>query len=352
MRNIQLFCAVLFLLHGMTAFAFDGDVVDPVIPDKLERVILDGRELGGEINRRICDLIYKNYMVLDLDKDWIDHFRNREDRHDAIGVYYGVGKVIDAGTLFARYTNDEKVAARTQYLIDEIVKTRDADGYIGFWNREPNDRQNFINWILHEQEYFTLALTRDYRMTGNPESLESAKIMADHIIRTFPKNEEGVYYIPSPISIAGVAEAAVELYRISGDEKYLDFAQNLQYEPHWFYEPFDQWRARINERGFHQYVMLSHLYPETELYRLTGDETRLLKSDWMRHALLEKDYGALLVTGSSSNGEQFTRDQYGTGNIEESCVTAYLLRFFDSLLRLEGDLRYGDIMERTIYNAL
>ena len=33
-------------------------------------------------------------------------------------------------------------------------------------------------------------------------------------------------------------------------------------------------------------------------------------------------------------------------------MTAYLLRWIDSLMRLEGDMRYGDIMERTIYNAL
>ena len=346
---------VFVLLIFFTPFcaADEGvDVIAPKVPDRLARVTLSGDELGGEINRRICDLVYKNYMVLDLESNWLDHFRHRTDRGDTQNVYYGVGKVIDAGSLFAQYTGDEAVAQRTQYLLDEIIKTQDSDGYIGFWNREPNDYQDFVNWIVHEQEYFTLASVRHYRTTGSAASLETARLTADHLMRTFAKNEQGVYYIPSPISIAGVAEAAIELYRVTGEPKYLDFAENLQYEPHWFYEPFALWREKIDHRGFHQYVMLSHLYPETELYRLSGDETRLLKSDWMRHALLEKDYGALLVTGSSSNGEQFTRDQQGTGNIEESCVTAYLLRFFDSLERLEGNLRYGDIMERTIYNAL
>lgn len=329
-----------------------GDVVAPKVADRLARVTLSGEELGGEIDRRILDLVYKNYMVLDLESNWLNHFRNRTDRGETQYVYYGVGKVIDAGSLFAQYTGDEAVAKRTTYLLDEITKTQDPDGYIGFWNREPNDKQDFINWIVHEQEYFMLAAVRCYRTTGSATSLATARLTADHLMRTFPKNEQGIYYIPSPISIAGVAEGAIELYRVTGEPKYLDFAENLQYEPHWFYEPFAQWRERIDHRGFHQYVMLSHLYPETELYRLSGDETRLLKSDWMRHALLEKDYGALLVTGSSSNGEQFTRDQQGTGNIEESCVTAYLLRFFDSLERLEGNLRYGDIIERTVYNAL
>jgi len=72
----------------------------------------------------------------------------------------------------------------------------------------------------------------------------------------------------------------------------------------------------------------------------------------MKQELLERERGGLLVTGSTSQGEHFTYNQDGSGAVEESCVTAYLLRWIDSLLRLEGDLRYGDIMERTIYNAL
>ena len=60
----------------------------------------------------------------------------------------------------------------------------------------------------------------------------------------------------------------------------------------------------------------------------------------------------MLITGSTSEGEHFTYNQQGSGSIQESCVTAYLLRWLDSLMRLEGDMRYGDVMERTIYNAL
>ena len=56
---------------------------------------------GSEIDRRIMDLTYRNYVVLDLDRDWLDKFRNRSDRGDTRNVYYGIGKVLDAGSLFA-----------------------------------------------------------------------------------------------------------------------------------------------------------------------------------------------------------------------------------------------------------
>ena len=38
--------------------------------------------------------------------------------------------------------------------------------------------------------------------------------------------------------------------------------------------------------------------------------------------------------------------------MSESCATAYLTRMLDRLLRAEGDSRYGDMMERAVYNAL
>lgn len=68
--------------------------------DKLRPVTLKQAELAGEIGRRINDLIYKNYMALDIDGIFITPFRLRpftDDYH-----YVGAGKVIDVGSLFRR----------------------------------------------------------------------------------------------------------------------------------------------------------------------------------------------------------------------------------------------------------
>ena len=122
-RVFALFCG-LFLAASIQAGEWGQgpfDVVKPRVPDKLCRVTLNQQELGGEIDRRIQNLIYQNYMVVDLDGKWLNHFRNRTDRGDRSHVYYGIGKVFDAGSLFAAYTGDSKVAARTQYIIDELV---------------------------------------------------------------------------------------------------------------------------------------------------------------------------------------------------------------------------------------
>jgi len=330
------------------------DVVQPKVPDKLCRVTLNRQELGGEIDRRIQNLIYKNYMVIDLDGGWLNHFRNRTDRGGASHwVYYGIGKVLDAGSLFAAYTGDPKVAARTQYIIDELVKSRDPDGYLGFWKVEPENRQDHINWILHEQEYINLAFVRNYRCTGNPQSLADAKIMGDYILKTFP-TPQNPCYDAAKICTAGLPEGMLELYRVTGDKRYLDFAADV---PHGNLGEVQLASLRTWEQDFsrpprHVYVMLARCYAQTELYRLTGEENLLNMSRFMRNELLKQGECGMLVTGSCSDGEQFTYNQNGRGAIGESCVTAYMLRWIDSLMRLEGDMRYGDLLERSMYNAL
>ena len=61
--------------------------------------------------------------------------------------------------------------------------------------------------------------------------------------------------------------------------------------------------------------------------------------------------GAVL-TGSAGQCEIWTDDQDARGDVGESCALAYQLRVYDSLLRLNADPRMGDLMERTIFNAL
>lgn len=229
----QLFTLALLALTTSALAMGERDVVNPIIGDQLIPARLTHQEMaGGELDRRITDLINKNYMVLDLDRDWLDKFKHRTDRGDKTCVYYGIGKVLDAGSLFAQYTGEPKVAERAQYIMDQLRSSRDPDGYQGFWNVEPNNHQNVVNWILHEQEYLNLALVRNYRVTGNAQALADAKIMANYIMRMFPANEKGENIIPAGTSIAGITESFVELYRVTGENTYLDFAKHLQYEPH------------------------------------------------------------------------------------------------------------------------
>jgi uncharacterized protein len=324
-----------------------GTAIEPKVVDALQTVRLTQPELSGEIGRRIHDLIYKNYMTIDLERDFIEPFRTRPPADGQ--RYIGVGKVIDAGSMFAAYTGDEKVRERTARLIEELMKTRDADGYLGHMKAEPGAKQNYINWILHDQEYTVLGLADNWRYCGEKKSLACACQVADYILKTFPKTPN-----PENVCTAGLPEAMLTLYTCTGDPRYLRFAADTRHGSQWEVEcrSLRDWEQTFdNPKRSHVYVMLARCYAQTMLYRFEPAEQLLKMSRFMMRELVRKD-GGLLVIGSGSDGEHFAYTQNGSGSISESCVTAYLIRWLASLMRLDGDLRNGDIMERAIYNAL
>jgi DUF1680 family protein len=317
------------------------------VSDVLQPLPLRQAEVSGEIGRRIADLIRENFLALDLDKDFIAPFQTRpfsEGMH-----YIGVGKVIDAGSLFAAYTGDPDVAERTSRLIRELLETRDADGYIGTFQPEPAAAQNHHNWVLHEQEYLLLGLVRHWRATGDEESLRYARDLADYVIGTFGTDPK-----PEEVCTAGLPEAFLALYDCTGEARYLNFAADVRHgnsNGEIRCASLRDWRQTFDTKPAHVYVMLARCYAQTELYRHDGADALLEMSRYMRRELLRQG-GGLNVVGSASDGEYFSYTQNGAGAIGESCVTAYLLRWLDNLMRLSGDLRYGDILERTIFNAL
>ncbi len=315
--------------------------------DRLTPVVLKQSQLQGEIGRRIDDLISKNFMALDPEKLFVEPFRLRP--FSSGGHYVGIGKVIDAGSYFAAYTGDPKVAEQTSRFLNGVMATRDADGYIGTFKPEPDGRQNHYNWALHEQEYLLLGLTRHYLETGDERSLEHARNLGDYVIRTFSRDPK-----PEEICTAGLPEAFLLLHKSTGEDRFLKFAAEARHgnsKAEVQCASLLDWKQTFDSGAAHVYVMLARCYAQTELYRFMKSPSLLDMSSYMRHELLRPG-GGINVVGSASDGEWFSTTQNGAGLIGESCVTAYLVRWLESLMRLEGDLRYGDIMERTVYNAL
>ena len=100
------------------------------------------------------------------------------------------------------------------------------------------------------------------------------------------------------------------------------------------------------------YRILSRCAMQLRLHRIEPDERLLNMSRRVLEAMTRYTRGGMVVTGTISMSEGWHETQDGRGALGETCATVYLARFLDELLRLEGDLRYGDIMERAIFNAL
>lgn len=313
---------------------------------------LPASNLGGKIGERYYALIYQNYMKLDLEHDFLEYFRVRPFSHESSWKYIGAGKVVSAGSMLAKYCNDNVVLLRSKKFIRELIAPLDEDGYIGTYCRQKDGMQLAENWVMHDMEYMILGFCDHYVCTGDAEILSTAEKMAGFIMRIFPTIKT-----PEKVACCGYPEAFFALYTITGKAEYLKFAADTRagnQTGEILRDSVRHWRQTFDIPASHVYVMTSRIYAQLLLYRIEGrkDPGLLEMTDHLRHELLDPQRGAMLVTGSSSQGEHFSYDQNGEGSVEETCATAYLTRWFESQMTLSGDFRFGDIMERTVYNAM
>lgn len=308
--------------------------------------------IGGEIGRRIDNTVQKNLLALDIESSFLAPLRKRNVPEG----YIGYGKLIDATVRFALYTKDPKVLALKNYLVAEAIKTQEPDGYIGIL--VPTSRLWGV-YDIHEMSHLVLGLTNDYKFFGEKASLEAAKKLADFIIARWSAEPSR---IPGPTGkrpnmygvTTGLDAALLTLYEQTKDQRYLDFCTKSEN-----YRLAD-WASTIkmDEPGKpyhmdderHCYIFMCLCVAQMQLNNTQPDPKLLKQAKQAIDFLTQRD--GLLVSGSCSLGEAWHDNQIGAGSVSESCATAYLTRMLDRLLRLTGEARFGNMMERAVYNAL
>ena len=316
------------IIAGVVVFecpAVAGDRLAVIEPGEVE--------VGGPIGRRIDLTIDKNLLAIDVDKLFLERFREKKAvaRSPHPDRYVGLGKMIDATVSFAAYGKDPKVIKLKDHLIDELIKTQLPDGYMGIFRPE---HRVFAYWDLHEMVYLIHGLVADYEHFGNEAALESARKLGDYII----KHRKGTDK-PRLVGKLDTERAFIKLSRATGDKKYLDYAVDGM--------DLRNWNRPVSG---HAYTFMNVCLAQLDLHDIKPDEKLLAQSKKVVDYLTTND--GLLVNGTCSHREGFRDNQMTVGSVGETCATAYLIRLLHTLLRIEGTPAYGDIMERAIYNAL
>lgn len=300
-------------------------------------------QVGGEIGRRVAITINNNLLVLDAERDFLPPFRNKTARDG----YVGLGKLIDATVKFAASTNDPRVLALKRHLVEETLRTQEPDGYIGIM--APAQRMQGL-WDVHELGYVIWALLTDYQYFGEERSLIAARRAADYLVRrwpTLPKDWCVGTDVAPHVAVTGIERTMLALHRQTGDPSYLDFTVRTRALADWDLPIVIGRRPGIEG---HIYAYLARCLAQLELHRAQADPRLLAQTDRALEFLLHHD--GLHITGGTGQCEIWTDDQDGRGDLGETCATAYQLRVYDAILRLRGDARMGDLMERTIFNTL
>jgi DUF1680 family protein len=336
-RTLAILALSLSLFGGVGLPRAAAD--DALAPLDLRQV-----KVGGEIGRRIDVTVNNNLLVLDIEKVFIEPFKKKTTRLGDVGL----GRLIDTTVRLAAYTSNDKVIALKKHLVDEAIKVQEPDGYIGMM---APDARMWSMWDIYDTNYMIYGLTSDYHYFGEKRSLEAARKAADYILKhwstmpaDWPKENGG---IDPYVCVTGLERTMLTLYRESGDRRYLDFCVKQRALPQWDLGIVIGRRYLI---AGHVYAYMARCLAQLELYRLQPQDSLLSPTRRAVRFITEQD-GAC-ITGGAGQAEIWTDDQDGRNFLGETCATAYQLRVYDSLLRLEGQSRYGDLMERTIYNAL
>ncbi len=306
---------------------------------------VDLREIKvrGEIGRRVDLTVYGNLLKIELEKQFLDHFRTKERKGDSVGT----GKLVEYAARFAAYTRDPEVMKLKKYVVDELLKTQGEDGYIGCLRE---DSRLWGYWDLAETGFIILGLCVDHRYFGEKRSLEAARRAADYIMdnwKTMPDGWEDAY-ISGTAAAVGLCWGMEALYGETGDRRYIDFCNRERMLDSW-YAP-----VTVGRRwGLHGHSA-THLYQAIVQLELESVPTSALRRVADETAAFMLDGDGTLISGACGLWECWTNDQSGRPATGETCSTAFQMRLWDLLIQCSENpcARWGDAIERTMYNAL
>ncbi len=330
------------------------DKVPCAVADRQDGQIPDRVQLSGMLGTRIQNNAVNRLLAMDVDR-LLEGFRKRPGRQIYDGEH--VGKWLHAATLAWVYTGKAGLRVKLDRVVRELIGCQRDDGYLGTYL--PKDY--WTEWDVWTHKYNLIGLLTYIRYTGDMTPLPACRKMGDLLCRTFGDGpgrrdilQAGHHAGMAPTS---VLEPMVWLYRLTGERKYGEFCEYILRSWERPNGPHVVSRLlrlkRVDKVGNSKaYEMLSCINGMLEWYRTSGDPRLLQAALNAWEDILAR---RLYITGAASYGELFHGDYdlpNTTGNVAETCVTVTWLQLNAHLLRLTGEARFAEQLERVVYNQL
>ncbi|MDX6312739.1 MAG: uncharacterized protein QOF44_2203 [Streptomyces sp.] len=255
-----------------------------------------------------------------------------------------------------------RLADEVERIISLVAQAQQSDGYLNTWFqvRHGGERYQDLRWghELYCAGHLMQAAVAHHRATGGEELLDVARRFADHIDSVFGPPGSG-----KPIDgIDGhpeVETALVELYRETGERRYLDLAGYfVDRYGHGLLggEAYCQDRVPVrsatNVEG-HAVRQLYLLAGAADLAAETGDTELLAASERLWQAMTTTKTHITGGLGAHHDEEDFG-DPFELPNERaycETCAAIASIHWSWRMALLTGQARYSDLIERTLYNG-
>ena len=309
---------------------------------------------GGEMRRR-SEANVENWLLRtpDTNPGLIEMFRRR-DRHwpYAEPVPWAgefAGKYLISAVQACRMTDDVRLEPLVAAFVAELVASQAEDGYLGPWRE--NERL-LGHWDLWGHYHCMLGLFMWHDRTGDEAAYQCVVRAADCICDIYVGGDRRPVDAGTPQINLAVLHVTGQLYRRTGDDRYLQLMRRIEEDM----ATDGDWQ-RLGEKGVPYFQLpgggtrwesLHIVQGMVELYRITGEEryktatVNLWKSirDYDRHP-----------SGAFSTHESAYGTVYAEGSIETCCSVAWEALTLD-VLALTGDPLVADELELTTWNQV
>lgn len=293
--------------------------------------------------------------------------RRTNEKHE--GIYYDdsdVYKALEAIAYALKNKEDVELEQKADEWIDKIAAAQESDGYINTYYSLTGLENRWTDMDKHEAYcagHLIEAGVAYYQTTGKRKLLDVGIRMADHMDKTFRQNNN-----PWVVGHQEIELALVKLYRLTGEQRYLELSDwfldqrgrghgvgAIWDNPNWG-PKYAQDDVPVKE----QKEITGHAVRAMYLYTGAAD-VAVAKNDQgymnaMKTVWEDVVFRNMYITGgigSSGSNEGFSID-YDLPNetaYSETCASVGMVFWNQRMNALEGDSKYIDVLERSLYNA-
>ncbi|MBR4749701.1 MAG: glycoside hydrolase family 127 protein [Abditibacteriota bacterium] len=294
----------------------------------------------------------------------LELFRKREECPEVLpwsGEF--PGKFLRSLVYLRRMAGDEELREYIYGFVGRIIDLQADNGYLGVWSK-PYQLTGIghksicgkVSWDLWNHYHIMHGMLLWYEDTGDQRALDCAVKMADLVCEKFLDDPIRLAWTDSGYCNWAIGHSMAYLYKITGDEKYLKFCQNMIDkvfpDPHFNLNFLNRALAgeawyQNNGAGGIRWEALHSALIIPEMYFLTGNEDYRTATENIFHGIARYD---------RHNNGAWTSMEQANGNpwdvrSEETCCTIAWEALGVEALRATGNSLYADELEVTVCNA-
>ncbi|WP_053971271.1 glycoside hydrolase family 127 protein [Mangrovimonas sp. ST2L15] len=285
-----------------------------------------------------------------------------------------VYKIIEGASNSLISAPNKELETLVDSLVSIIKVGQEKDGYLTTWRtidpakppatwvQTPKGERwdgLFMSHELYNAGHLYEAAAVHYRATGKRNFLDIAIKNADLMVKSFGDEEGKIKAVPGHQIIES---GLIKLYKITGNEDYINLAKYFldnrgNPENHELFGPYSQDSIPVIQ----QEEVVGHSVRAVYMYAAMTD-IAAIQNDSLYEAAVNKLWDNMVskkiyITGgigAKHEGEQFGAN-YELPNLtayNETCAAIGDVYWNHRMHNLYGDVKYFDVIERTLYNGL